>query len=285
MKFGDTTMLNRNQDLKDYVERSVRNDDALLLEEIIRSTAPLPISYDVTATQSPRFSELSYTEFMGGIYLTTQSVEINTKLLYLLSLEDTEIIDGLEDKLKSYIVDKYNLTDSNFHTVSDIGFMTGHNFFDLVSAEIIARLAFENPNFMVKLHPITNNEYASKLAQKVGWDKIIKKDLSGVDLLKNCTTAYVHTATELCAMAVLLDKKIVNISNFFHEARGTYYAINTLLFKSDNPKQLLLKLISNPYSGIIFTFMDDAEIRIKNYFDYIIKIKNIYQDISSIAIK
>lgn len=259
--------------------RSGRNEWVKEVEPFLREAAPLPISYDVDSTQPPRFTEYSYTEFLGGLLINTQSVEINTRLIAEAS--------GVQHKknhlsLMAGVGDKYELDKSTPEEwPKEVAFMVGHNMFDLVSPEIMARRAFENKDFYVKLHPLTNEEYSRKVAQFVGWDRIIPKNASGVELVHHCDTAHVSTATELASLAVCLGKKIKNISSFFHESSGIYYPINTQLFKSDNPENTLANIVDCPYSGVIFPWMEDKEERIVKYFEKTLEMRDKYGNISS----
>lgn len=260
-------------------KRSSRNAWLCDIEPILRDLAPLPISYDVDSTQPTRFSEYSYTEFLGGLYINTQSVEINTRLI-----REASSVQSAVSHLESIaeMGDKYEL---NSKVVGEypkkVAFMVGHNMFDLVSPEVVARAAFENDDFYVKLHPLTNEEYAARVAAFVGWDRIIPGDLSGVELLSNCEDAYVSTATELCALAVALGKNIHNISSFFNESSGIYYPINSVLFKSEDAKQSLNNILDCHYSGIIFPWTKDPEQKIRNYFDKTLELRETYKQLAS----
>lgn len=264
------------------LKRSTRNLWAEKYEDLVRNIAPFPISYDVDCTQGLDWSEFTYTEYVGGMLIKSQNIETNTRL-FLAASEVEAKKDNLEE-MRKLCVDKYDL--KNFEKapiIKDIGFMVGHNMFDLVSSEIVSRIAFENDDFKLKLHPLTNKEYAGKIAHFIGWDKIIMANYSGVELLRNCETAYVHSATEMCSMAVALGKKIVNIGNFFNEAGGVYYGINKLLFKSEDPQKTLNNIIDCEFSGIIMPFMQEDEIkyRMEKYFEKALEIRKMFKPIAS----
>lgn len=283
MRLSSFRFKDKQKDLPDNVKRSNRNVWCEKYEEIVRNLAPLPISYDVDSTQSLNWSEFSYTEYLAGIYVNTQNIETNTRLISLAS--KVEASTDHTSRLLQYCIDKYNLKNDieSDITIKHLGFMVGHNMFDLVSREIVARLAFENPEFMIKLHPLTNDEFAAMVGNNLGWDKVITQTVSGVELLKRCETAYVHSATELTTMAVLLNKKIVNIANFFNEAIGVYYPITTLLFKSSNPLQTLNNILDCKFSGIIMPYMTDEEIeeRLTAYYEKAMEIREIVKPLAS----
>ena len=252
------------------------------IEPLIKDLSPFPISYDVDSTQPSNFREYSYTHMLGGVYLNTQSIEINTRLMEEASKLNNPSNEHI-DKLKTMFVDKYVLNKLNSPNVKDypkhVGIMVGQNLFDLVSAEKIARLAFEDDNFFLKLHPITDQEESGWIANVVGWHKIITNDASGMELIMNCETASVTTGTELATVAVALEKNINNISDFFNETIGVYYPINRLYFKEElktSRLELLNNILNCKWSGLIFPWMDDYEERIKLYFDKTLELRNKY---------
>lgn len=277
MRFAHRQIKDNDTDLG--INRTNRSDWAKSVEGMVRALSPLPISYDVDCTQEARFTEFSYTEFLGGILINAQNVEANCKIRQAACQMDARV-DHLA-RLSAANKDKYVLDNVSAPPVADVGFMVGHNMFDLVSVEIISRLAFENRGFMIKLHPLTNMDYASKVASFVGWDRIIPPNVSGMQLLEQCDTAYVSTATELCALAVAKGKQIVNVSNFFNEAGGAYYSINTFLFRSEDPASTLNNLVDCPFSGIIFPWMDDAETRVKAFYAKAMEIRELHSPVSS----
>jgi hypothetical protein len=253
------------------IKRSKRNDWGKTVEDLLYKYAPKPISYDVDGQQGPGFTEYTYTEFLGGVYIKTQSVEIDCRIF-----EDAAKVSASRDHLPDLdkkLVDKYELSSLPSEGVDfpkDVAFFVGQNMLDLVSREIIGRQVFENPDFKVKLHPLTDPPIIEKIAGFIGWDKIISPKVSGMQCLLNCETAYVTTATELAATAVCKDKEIINCSNFFHESIGVYYPLNKLLFAEPSKsvrKTIINNIVDYKGSGLIFPWMDDVEERIKAYFE------------------
>jgi len=264
------------------LKRSKRNDWGKSIEELIRHFAPFPISYDVDCTQSLNFSEFSYTEILGGMYINTQNTDTNCRIIESASKEKTKI-DHIAN-IKKISADKYDLVsiDKNYDYPKKIGFMVGHNMFDMVSRENVARIAFENDDFKLKLHPLTNQNYAGKIASTIGWNKIIQNDVSGVALLKNAESVYTTTSSELGLMAVAYDKDIHNITAFFNESIGVYYPISKLLFTAERNrrKTILNNIIDCKYSGILFPWMTDVEERINAYYKKALEVREIYKPLS-----
>lgn len=289
MKFSERRMSDNDHELG--LVRAKRNNWGKTIEEKIINGSPLPITYDVTCTQPANFSEYTYTELLGGMILRTQSVEINCRIIDEASSIESTINNN--NNIEAIYNDKYETTGMdikyNKYKDKDICFFVGHNLFDLISREIIAREAFENENFYVKLHPLTNDEYAGKIAKDIGWDRIIPKELSAKKLLLGCNKVYVSSATELCIMGVVLDKDISNVSSFFHESKGTYYSINKILCKNDYSKkekqQVLNNIINCEFSGVLFPWMNDDEIerRINSFYKKSLELKKKYQPLAYIA--
>ena len=95
------------------VQQSKRNNWGRTIEDKIRDASPYPISYDVDSTQNSDFSEFSYTEFLGGVYLNTQSIEINTRLIKLASKVKANDDNNLLE-LKNITQDKYILNQIDY---------------------------------------------------------------------------------------------------------------------------------------------------------------------------
>lgn len=252
------------------------------VEKLVVEKSPWPISYDVDSVQPDKFTEFSYTDSLKGVYINTQSIEINCRIIEKASkveCSDFTVLNALE----RVIGDKYQLTDTGegIKGSYQIGFMVGHNMFDIVSNEIVARLAHENDNFYMKLHPITNHDYARKVAHHVGWNRVISNELAAYDLLKGADKVWTSTASELTMAAAILGKKIGNLSNFFNEAGGIYYPISRLLYQSEDPRQTLNNIINCKFSGLIVPGIEDVEQHIKTYFDHALWMRREYGAISS----
>jgi hypothetical protein len=206
-------------------------------------------------------------------------VEINARLIQLASEAPAKVnhIDRL-----ATVQDKYELGEpTKTDWPKKVGFMVGHNMFDLVSSEVLARTAFENHDFYLKPHPLTNDDYAGRIAHLIGWDRMLTGGLSGVAFLDHCEDAYVTTATELCALAVAKGKRIHNLSSFFNESSGAYYPINRLLFKAENPQSVLNNVVDCEFSGLLFPWMPNIEARITAYFKEALKLRDTFRPIST----
>jgi hypothetical protein len=270
----------------DFAKRSDRNQWAEKNEELVRNLAPYPISYDVSSTQSANFSEYTYTEILGGIWVQSQSMDINVRMMQAASEVKGE--DSIEN-LKQAMSDKYKLTaiPEKWKNVHAVCFLPGHNLLDVASVEMIARIAHEEDHVYFKPHPITNDDALNLIGKRVGWNKMIPKDVSGFELLKQCDEVYTSTASEMAISGTAYGAKVYNITNFFNEANGVYHPISRVLFRKhakENVKsaqKALSNMISCKWSGLIFPWQDDVEERLKAFYDKSIEMKQMYRSLAS----
>jgi len=265
--------------------RSERNSSCESLEERVRALSPYPITYDVFGGQSVAFSEYTYTEFSTGLWVTTQSVELNARLMQL-ALQCAPDRKALEAFTES-ISDKYvlNVPPQAAYPGGKICFMPGHNRMDVASVENISRLMFEDAQVMIKPHPLTNADAVALLGKRFGWNRIIDAACSGAMLLKACKQVYTTSASEMAITATALGKEVFNVSNFFHEGAGTYHPISRLLFAAHkdgvkSAQDVLAKILGCDYSGIVFPHQDDIERRLTSYYAKTLHLKEKYRPIA-----
>lgn len=287
MRFANNFMSSPDAQLEKlggYAKRSERSKWAEEQELLIRDLAPFPSSYDVSQTQGTGFSEYTYTELLGGAWVATQSLEINCRLLDLASqYPDREQID-----LSLLIGDKYQQSDDlgKFSGIKRVCFLPGHNAMDIASIELIGRLVHEEPDIMFKPHPITNEQAMSFIGARVGWNRVIPKDLSGNALLSQCDSVYTTSASEMAISGTILGKKVINVSNFFVEGSGAYHSISRLLFRAhavsvEQAQLVLSSLISCPWSGIVIDQHIDTKNRFESYFAKTLELRELYRPLAS----
>lgn len=271
-----------------YVARGSRNAWAESIEELVRDRSPFPISYDVVSTlQTMAFTEYSYTELVGGFWVQTQSIELNNRLLDFASRENcgrdlSELSALTEDK---YIMDA---VPSMYKNVKRICFLPGSNCLDIASLELTARLAHEEDDVYFKPHPITDDKMMRVLKMKFGAHRLIPKNVSGATLLRQCDEVFTSAASEMAITGTILGKKVVNISNFFHESRGAYHPISRALFLVhrkrgvEEAQRVLANIVYCPWSGVFFPFTSsDLEARIDSYFKKTMEMRDMYRPLSS----
>jgi hypothetical protein len=283
MKFASELMTDRvvQQSKIGKAKRSDRNAWAESIEQTVRKLSPYPCSYDVSQTQPSRFTEYTYTELLGAMWIATQSAEINSRIM---QLESTSEHTVKIDDIASLVCDKYILDGAEHaHTkAKKVIFMPGHNMMDVASVETVHRLIHEDEEVVIKPHPITSDEAMGFLGSRFGWNRIASKDASGYQMLIDADTVYTTTASEFAVSGTALGKNVVNISSFFNETIGAYYCISRLLFKAHKEsirkaQDVLCSLFSGR-SGIITPLSINVEADIQRYFDYTLTVKSMYQD-------
>lgn len=260
------------------IERSDRNAWAETLEPTIRRLSPFPISYDVTTTQPSNFSEYTYTEFAGGVYISTQSVDINCRIMNLAAKEECTDKDFLA-RWSNIIKDKYKLDcDESEDYPEKIVFLPANNCMDLISFESLCRVIHEDDKARVKPHPLIDEQATKTIALKVGWNKMIPAKKSGMHYLHNSKIVYSSSCSELCVLGAMLGKDVRNVGNFFHESEGAYYAMTREIFLSEDPQKAIKNMASCEYSGIIFPWHteEEAEARVKAFFEKSLQIRKQY---------
>lgn len=286
-------MIFENRRIKDNdnlpAKRTNRTNWAKDHEELVRDLSPFPITYDVDCTQPVNFSEYTYTEYLKGIYIKTQNIEINSRIL-----EEASNVKAEKDLLKLLLdtQDKYVSINYDKKIPENVVFFVGHNMFDMIDKNIISRSALKNDlEFAIKLHPLTNDEYAAKLGRKFGWNRIIPQHISADHVIKHGKHFLVSSATELASKAIINGKTIQNCSDFDAEASGCYYSINRILFNAiengESAYEKLNNIISCEFSGIILSIHDENTVsnRVKSFYDKSLEYRNLLSPISQQVLK
>ncbi len=274
-----------------YAKRSLRNEWACSIEELVRSLSPWPITYDVSSIQSTDFGEFTYTEFAGGgLWITTQSREVNCRLIDFASKIDSGK-EGQEffEKFIHYFSDKYDLEEleDKYKDIKHAVFLPGHNLLDLIDISALEKLLREEDDVMVKPHPLTHNDALKMISGRCGWQKVLPKNVSGSKLLEQCDTVYSTTASEMIITGASLGKTVYDISLWSASGAGVYqpfHRIITYLQKREGKeaaKKAIANILACPWSGVVFEFMPDYEERMKLYFDKALELRELYRPLST----
>jgi len=274
-----------------YASRSIRNKWAVDIEESVRSLSPWPITYDVGSIQGANFSEFTYTEFAGGgLWVTTQSREVNCRLIDFASKVDSGK-DGEElfEKFVSSFSDKYELEslDEKYTDIKHAVFLPGHNLLDLIDTAALDKLLLEEDDVRVKPHPLTHNDALKMVSSKCGWQKVLPKNISGAKLLDQCETVYSTTASEMIITGAALGKTVYDLSLWSASGAGVYqpfHRIITYIQKREGKeaaKKAIANILACPWSGVVFEFMPDYEERLKLYFDKALEMRELYRPLST----
>jgi len=261
------------------IARSERNNWIEEIESQIIDLAHYPTSYDVNCTQPVNFTECSYTEVLGGVYLKSQNLEINTRVMHKASLnyEDEKHLSMLFDTIgDKYVLDSLDVDEYP----DDVVFPPGDNLNDLVDPEILARLMFDDEYAFIKPHPMMSDEAYRELQCTYGATRIIERNVSGMEVLKNAKTAYITAASELGIVAALWQKSIVNVGRFTKESDTVYFPINRVLLGTKNKgdrQARLNNMIACKSSGLLFPWMDDIEERTEAFYTNITNLRELHK--------
>ena len=276
-----------------YAKRSARNNWAASQEQTLRGKCPpfYYTSYDVSANQNNNFSEFTYTEFPGGgLYASTQSREINCRLIDFASKQKSGKVgkEALE-KFTAAFSDKYIMdeVDEQYQNLDNVIFMPGHNLLDLADIDYVLRLVNETDDVYLKPHPLTANDAIHGIAGRVGWNKIIPKYVSGAKLLENCKNVYTTTASEFSITGAALGKRVHNISKYQAEGAGVYQPFSRVVSIAqrtqgiEEAKTLLGNILACKWSGLFFEFQDDVEERMDAYYARALELRELYRPLST----
>jgi hypothetical protein len=269
--------------LAGHLTRAERNDWAESIEEEMRRLSPWPISYDVNCTQGPCFTEFSYTEFLGGMYLRSQSIEVNTRQTELASKEETGFEFTAEHE-QYCLKDKYDLQaiPEQYQNLKGLVLYPGDNAEAYVDEDRLQRLLYENPEVMIKLHPLCSRPFTEHAARRYGGNRLIlPNNLSGYALLRQCETVYTTSVSEMSAAGALMGKKLVDLTKFIHQSSGNYYPISRVLYASDDPKSAVVRMMGCKSSGLIMPWHTDYTERIGLFFEQCIYLREKYKPLNS----
>ena len=272
-----------------YPMRSERNTWAENFEVTIRELSPYPISYDVGSVQGTNFSEFTYTEFPGGgVWCDTQSREVNCRIMENASnIDGGALGDELFEKFLENSTDKYKLDSADSPNYEQVVFLPGHNLLDLVDHEQLQRLIYEEDDVVIKPHPLTDYQFVKQIAQKCGWQRVLWKDISGMELLNNCKTVYSTTASEMLILGVALGKTVYNISRYTAEGAGVYQPVTRVLGIAQKREgkeaaiQKLKNILACEWSGIVFPFTKNPEENLKKYFNKALEMREMYRPLAA----
>lgn len=261
MKSGDTL-------------RSSANDSLSKLADIIPRRTPfgIKVEYDITYDIPKLITGYKYTDFLTkAVYLAPNSYQIaKDNITEIASLGPTAEGEKVISQLRASITDKYILdNDDDDYEAENLIVLPGTNLLikEAVNLEQIDLLVQEGAK--VKFHPITSLVWQTMLTKRWGKKNVIPADAPLYPVLRACDKVYFPMSSETGFSAVLLGKKIGNISapkqsnsNFEFIYRGLDAASGGSLL------QKMTALFSHQESGILTVFHRDPRYRLLSYFEH-----------------
>lgn len=243
------------------------------IEDMIHKYSPYMACYDVFRTQSLDSDEFTYTEiFKNAIYLTSQCSELGFKMV----MKALETYNGdLKKDTKTLLKwintgDKYELDNvvARPNDFPSVMFLPGSNALEAtVDVFEITKWLWLDSKCVIKPHPLTNLEHLRYIAKIFNKSRIFPMEMSGADLLNQASRVYSTSMSELGLIAKLLDKEVIDITNFLRAADSTYSPLYRMLnYPYNESKDNLVKVLMNPeWSGVFFHQDKNVEEHIKNY--------------------
>lgn len=243
----------RNKKLSNYKD----------IEYLMDLLCPLTVSFDVSALHPPYFYEYTYVDVLDGISILTQSAEINARMAIHAANDNTGEKFPFDD-----VVDKYELLPVN-KKYNKVVFLPAFNAMRFVSISMLQKLMFEDSEWMIKLHPVSEDELVRSLAAMFGYNRLIDRNESGMEYLKNAKYVATTDTSEFLMLARFLDKPVFNLTDYVSGWQAAYHHIGRLLKNTDDDVRILNNIFTSSIGGHIRASYDDAKKQnlIMNYFN------------------
>ena len=248
-----------------------------------KQVSTLPVVYDITRLHHPYFNEFTYTEFLGCLYISPQSVEVAARLTQK-AFEDTNLYEFdivgkiFERNKEEKTLDKYNLKlEEDTLNPKKVVFIPGDNVFKtIISREILTTVMMTHEDCLIKPHPMSTGDLLRTLGREFGYRRIIEPLASGWKCLQDAEEVYCSTATEMGIYAALLEKPIHNIGNYLLEARGAYTPFYRLMWNKSIPdtRATVEKILNSPLSGVFHHDDPLAKEKIETFFKAAMEIRS-----------
>ena len=261
------------------LKRNVKANSAIEIENKVFNLSPLPTTYDVVAIQPPYFSEFSYFDCFGGLFVSTLNEEINARVVQH-SIKDVKEDCSITTSFLSQFHDKYVMKSPVMEqTPRRIVFYPGSNMLHVVDLGKVDRYLFENPDAMIKPHPVMTDEGLRMIASRFGYWRIIDPKESGIEYLKRCDEICYTSNSEIGIAAAFLDIPAYECTREEFKPRLGYATIYKL-FKDGNTtlnKQIVNRVFGARTSGMVMPWHDDKEGRLREYFEFAMTWREVFK--------
>jgi hypothetical protein len=247
------------------------------LETLLRELSPLPNSYDVARSQPPYFEEFTYTEMLGCLFTSPQSSEIAFRVVHEAAHASQQPgFDAVAAVLRRVQMDKYTLEAPAGPLPTRVAFLPGSNVFaNAVSRELLVAAIHRYPDMLLKPHPMTHEETLRQLGSIAGYRRILSPMASGWAYLQAADHVHVTTATEMGLYAVLLGKRVHNLSNIRYEATGVFAPFYNLIWDLDPDEagRMLRRALNSQLSGFVHPEDPQVSEKLKAAFDAAMRLR------------
>jgi hypothetical protein len=273
-----------------FVAIHERMDKIKPIEMWLSDNLPLPATYDVVSGQPEYFSEFTYTEICGGMYLKPQSNKMAWDQIQD-AIDDNNIdVDHVGILLQKISEDggrdKYKL--SRFYKGPDIDvliILPGSNIINTTVdkqkiSDVVERSLREGKVVKIKPHPITSSPIIQELKLAFGDDVILNKKISGFSALSVASNVYTLGASEMALYTIMMGKKLFDITHPEYNQRKKPLTYASLFYSilgknQDDAKVVLNKIFNSAKSGIVFPWEDHQD-KLQRYLEYIMAKRETY---------
>ena len=229
------------------------------VEDFIEKHSPLPVTFDVAQCQPPHYSEYTYTDYAGAVWIKSLSAEFNSRYFMTLPTDNEgELI----------FREKYELTELQHEEKDDrtILFLAGTNLYEQIAWEIVDRVLYFNDSALIKPHPLTNEEGLKKLGKRYGWHHILGPHDSGYYWFNKASRIYATANSELFVRSMITGKYVDCLTILEKIPRCGYFSF-FILNKNGYTGDQIKSVILDKSSGIVFPHQQDWQERLLSYFE------------------
>ena len=251
---------------------------ALEVEQWLESrNAPLPVTFDVAHCQPPFYSEYTYSDFAGGIWVRSLSAEFNSRYFQALFQQDLpkDNVWPVDHRAEGSMTkipwrEKYDLKHTGRESKAEknnhnIIFLAGTNLFQNIAWEIVDREIYSFDKTLIKPHPLTNDDGLKKLSKRYGWHRIIDLNDSGYYWYSQAETISTTANSELFVRSIIDGKLKECLTKISTIAKASYFPFFRMSQLVDYGKEIEEEIL-NPWSGFVFP-QQQWKTRLKAYFE------------------
>lgn len=224
-------------------KRNDRLPPLVNLENILEEHCPLSLTCDVRPVHPPYFFEFCYHDMMSGINLTTLSAEITARMA-----EKASKLRADRPFPIGEVVDKYNLGPAPINHRKVI-FLAGSNSVGYMDQSKIQQLMHDDDEWVIKIHPVTNDGTIRELASVYGYHRLIEPKVSGMVVLDRAQQIATMSTSEMFVMARLLGKPVIDVTRYDKAWLTCYHHIVRLLDGTDKDIQIINNVLMSDLSG------------------------------------
>lgn len=232
-------------------KRNMHPDTYKALELMLDSVSDelgLPITVDVKQIHPPYFSEVGYQDTLGGLTLNTLSAEITCRMTEFASKHTADDPFPIDK-----VFDKYRLSgDVKRLKYRKVVFLCGSNAMEYIDQSKLLKLMTEDEEWMIKIHPVTDQNTVRDLASVYGYHRLIYPEYPGLALLRQTEAIATVSTSETLILGRLLGIPVTDITKYASGWLTCYYRYARILTGHDElDKALLTNALMGKYSGFL----------------------------------